>query len=50
MCRYGLKVGQLVRGKDYAGLGGVYDQGWGMADPQHGKYHQYLPHSRQISV
>jgi len=33
--RYGLKVGDLVRNKNYAGLGGVYDQGWGMADPDH---------------
>ena len=40
--RYGLKVGQLVREKNYAGLGGVYDQGWGMADPQHGKYLQFV--------
>ena len=33
--RYGIKVGESVRNKNYAALGGVYDQGWGMADPEH---------------
>merc|ERR1712123_91200 len=33
--RYGIKAADCIRGNDFAGLSGIYDQGWGMADPEH---------------
>lgn len=33
--RYGIKMGQCIRGGDFNCLGGIYDQGWGMADGLH---------------
>jgi alpha-amylase len=29
------KVAGCITGKKFGELGGVYDQGWGMADPEH---------------
>jgi len=33
--RYGLKMADLINGNNFGGLAGIYDQGWGMADPAH---------------
>ncbi|XP_023334511.1 alpha-amylase [Eurytemora carolleeae] len=33
--RYGVKLAQCIRNGDFNCLGGIYDQGWGMADGLH---------------
>merc|ERR1719187_2297340 len=33
--RYGIKLAECIRGGDFNCLGGIYDQGWGMADGMH---------------
>jgi len=33
--RYGIKLAECIRGGDWNCLGGIYDQGWGMADGMH---------------
>lgn len=33
--RYGIKVAESINNYNFGGLGGVYDQGWGMADYEH---------------
>merc|ERR1711936_828578 len=33
--RYGIKAAESINGNNFAALGGIYDQGWGMADPEH---------------
>jgi alpha-amylase len=33
--RFLCKVAGCITGKKFGELGGVYDQGWGMADPEH---------------
>jgi len=33
--RYGIKLAECINGGDWNCLGGIYDQGWGMADGMH---------------